>query len=150
MSGNLVVRGARVVDGTGTPAYSADVEVENGVITHIGRARLSKGSQVIDADGLTVVPAFIDVHTHFDAQFHFEPTASPSSWHGVTTAVQGNCGFSLAPVEPSEREWLSLMLAKVEGMSPAALAAGVNFDGGRLATTWGRWMAVWASTLPAT
>src|SRR5262245_22889304 len=98
MSGNVIVRGAHVVDGTGLAGYTADVEGRAGRITRVGRVRdVEAGANVIDGDGLVLTPGFIDVHTHYDAQLFFEPTASPSSWHGVTTVVTGNCGFTFAP-----------------------------------------------------
>jgi N-acyl-D-aspartate/D-glutamate deacylase len=131
VSQRTVVRGGRVVDGSGLPGYTADVEMRDGRITAVGRVSTA-GAQVIDADGLTVAPGFIDVHTHYDAQLHFEPTASPSSWHGVTTVVVGNCGFSLAPAKPDDVPWLLRMLSRVEGMSEDALAAGVPFAGGSM------------------
>ena len=131
MSQRVVVRGGRVVDGSGLPGYTADVEMRGGLITAVGRVSTS-GAQVIDADGLVVAPGFIDVHTHYDAQLHFEPTASPSSWHGVTTGIVGNCGFSLAPSKPADLPWLLRMLSRVEGMSEDALAAGVPFTGGSM------------------
>src|SRR6202140_5481648 len=90
----------------------------------------SAAAQVVDADGCVVTPGFVDIHTHYDAQLFFEPTASPSSWHGVTTVVTGNCGFTFAPAGPDDLAWLLLMLAKVEGMSVDALAEGVDFAGG--------------------
>lgn len=127
-----VVKGGTVVDGTGLPGYLADIEIVEGVIRRIGRVETA-GAQVIDADGLTVTPGFVDLHTHFDAQLHFEPTASPSSWHGVTTVAFGNCGFSLAPVKPDDLGWTLKMLSRVEGMSESALAAGVDFAGGSIA-----------------
>ena len=127
-----VIKGGMVVDGTGLPGYTADVEIAGGVFTRVGRIDTA-GAQVIDADGLTVAPGFVDIHTHFDAQLHFEPTASPSSWHGVTTVAFGNCGFSLAPVRPADVEWTMKMLSRVEGMSEAALLAGVDFAGGSMA-----------------
>ena len=129
MSDRLVVRGGTVVDGTGMPAFTADIEVTDGRITRIGRIDAGD-ARVIDADGLVVAPGFIDLHTHYDAQLHFEPTASPSSWHGVTTVAIGNCGFSLAPSKPEDVAWMAKMLSRVEGMSEDALLAGVTYRGG--------------------
>ena len=131
MAHRLVVRGGRVVDGTGMAGYTADVEVTDGRITAVGRVS-TEGAEVIDAAGLVVAPGFIDLHTHFDAQLHFEPTASPASWHGVTTVVLGNCGFSVAPASADDVGWLCKMLSRVEGMSDEALAAGVTFAGGSM------------------
>jgi len=133
MNADLVVRGGLVVDGSGVPAYRADVAVRDGRIVRVGRvaeADLGPGTRVIDADGLHVLPGFIDIHTHYDAQLHFEPTASPASWHGVTTVVMGNCGFTVAPARPGDAAWLLEMLSRVEGMSSEALQAGVDFTGG--------------------
>ncbi len=131
MGTRLVVRGGRVVDGTGMPSFTADVEVTDGRITGVGRCDPA-GAEVVDADGLVVAPGFIDIHTHYDAQLHFEPSASPSSWHGVTTVAIGNCGFSLAPCRPEDVAWTARMLSRVEGMSEDALAAGVTFRGGSM------------------
>jgi N-acyl-D-aspartate/D-glutamate deacylase len=130
VTADLLIRGARVSDGTGLPAFVADVEVRDGVVTQVGRLGGASARRVIDADGLDLTPGFVDVHTHYDAQLHFEPSASPSSWHGVTTVLTGNCGFTLAPSKPEDLDWLVLMLAKVEGMSADALRAGVDFAGG--------------------
>ena len=132
MTADLVIRGARINDGTGLPGFTGDVEVRDGRITRVGRLRGAQGAKVIEADGLDLTPGFVDVHTHYDAQLLFEPSASPSSWHGVTTVLTGNCGFTLAPAKPEDLDWLVLMLAKVEGMSAAALRAGVPFRGGSL------------------
>jgi len=132
MSERLVVRGGLVVDGSGLPGFLADVEVVDGRIAAIGRVE-GAGAEVVDADGLVVAPGFIDIHTHYDAQLQFEPTASPSSWHGVTTVAVGNCGFSLAPCHPADVRWTLDMLSRVEGMSADALAAGVSFGGGSMA-----------------
>ncbi len=130
---DLVVRGGRVVDGTGVPAYLADVGVRHGRIARVGRvsdAELGAARTVLDAEGLTVMPGFVDIHTHYDAQLHFEPTASPASWHGVTTVVTGNCGFTIAPARDGDAAWLLEMLSRVEGMSAPALREGVPFRGG--------------------
>ncbi len=132
MSGDLIIRGARINDGTGLPAFVGDVEVRDGRIASVGRVPDTGGATVIDADGLDLTPGFVDVHTHYDAQLYFEPSASPSSWHGVTTVLTGNCGFTLAPSKPDDVDWLMLMLAKVEGMSADALRVGVDFTGGSL------------------
>ena len=118
MTADLLIRGARISDGTGLPAFTGDVEVRDGRITRVGRLSGTAASVVIDADGLDLVPGFVDVHTHYDAQLHFEPSASPSSWHGVTTVLTGNCGFTIAPSKPEDLEWLVLMLAKVEECRP--------------------------------
>ncbi len=134
MADSWLLTGARVVDGTGGPSYRADVEIRDGHIGRIGRipAPSDASVAVMEADGLVVAPGFIDLHTHYDAQLMFEPTASPSVWHGVTTVVTGNCGFTLAPSRPEDRDWLLELLARVEGMSPGALAAGVTFAGGAM------------------
>jgi N-acyl-D-aspartate/D-glutamate deacylase len=129
---DLVIRGGRVVDGSGTPGFTADVGILGSRIAKIGRVA-ETADRVIDADGLTVTPGFIDIHTHYDAQLFFEPTASPSSWHGVTTVFSGNCGFTFAPAKPADVPWLLQMLSRVEGMSPEALSAGVSFSGGSFA-----------------
>jgi N-acyl-D-aspartate/D-glutamate deacylase len=130
---DLVVRGGRVVDGTGMPGYVADIAVRDGRIVRIGRMSADDRratTRVLDAEGLTVMPGFVDIHTHYDAQLHFEPTASPASWHGVTTVVTGNCGFTIAPSRAGDAAWLLEMLSRVEGMSAPALRDGVPFRGG--------------------
>jgi len=130
MTHDLVVLGGRVCDGTGAPAFVADIAVDDGVITEIGTVDPAGAAEVIEAEGLWVTPGFIDIHTHYDAQLHFEPTASPSSWHGTTTVFIGNCGFTFAPAKPDDLPWLLQMLSRVEGMSPEALGQAVTFVGG--------------------
>jgi N-acyl-D-aspartate/D-glutamate deacylase len=134
---DLVLRGGRVVDGTGMPAYSADLAVKDGRIARIGRVDES-AARTLDVDGAVVAPGFIDVHTHYDVQLDWDPLATPSCWHGVTTVLTGNCGFTLAPAKPEDVPWLAAMLSRVEGMSQEALAAGLEFSGGSFGDFWGR------------
>ena len=129
---DLVVTGGTVVDGTGATARTADVAIADGRVVEVGQVDTSAARERIEADGLLVTPGFVDIHTHYDAQLHWDPTASPASWHGVTTVMTGNCGFTLAPSKPDDLEWLLLMLSRVEGMSADALRAGVPFRGGTL------------------
>jgi N-acyl-D-aspartate/D-glutamate deacylase len=126
---DLVVRGATVVDGTDTPPFTGDVAVRDGRVTEVGRVE-GRGTEEIDGDGAVLAPGFVDIHTHYDAQLHWDASASPSSWHGITTVITGNCGFTLFPARPDDVPWLLQMLSRVEGMSPETLAAGATFAGG--------------------
>ena len=126
---DLVVRGGTVVDGTGALTRRADVGVREGRIVAVGDVD-DDADRVVDAGGLLVTPGFVDIHTHYDAQLAWDPTASPASWHGVTTLLTGNCGFTLAPSKAADVPWLLQMLSRVEGMSADALAEGVRFTGG--------------------
>src|SRR4051794_4280278 len=128
MSAEIVIRGGTVVDGTGTPGYPADVAIERGRIVEIGRNIAANGARVLDAEGRTVAPGFIDIHTHYDAQVFWDPALTPSSHHGVTTVVAGNCGFSIAPTRPEHHETIARTLENVEDMNPATLAAGIPWD----------------------
>jgi N-acyl-D-aspartate/D-glutamate deacylase len=127
----LVIRGGTVVDGTGTPRRTADVAVSDGIITHVGTADEPKvdgaARRTIDADGLLVTPGFVDVHTHYDGQATWDPLLTPSSWHGVTTVVMGNCGVGFAPVAPDRHEWLIGLMEGVEDIPGAALAEGITW-----------------------
>ena len=123
---DLVIRGGSVVDGTGTPARRADVCIADGRIAAVADIR-ERGRREIDAGGLVVCPGFIDVHTHYDAQYTWDPYATSSIWHGVTTTVIGNCGFAIAPCRPVDRELIMRTLVKVEGMSLAAMRAGITW-----------------------
>src|SRR4029450_6242155 len=121
---DLVIRGALVCDGSGDTATRADVAVGGGRITAVGDVA-ARGAREIEADGLVVAPGFIDLHTHYDCQLFWDPSASPSPWHGVTTVVMGNCGFTVAPCRPEHRETLMRLLRFVEGMPLDALRAGL-------------------------
>ena len=102
MTWDLVVRGGKVIDGTGMGAFGADVAIQDGRVARVGRVT-EAAKKTIDADGCWVTPGFIDIHTHYDVQLDWDPLATPSSWHGVTTALAGNCGFTLAPAKPAGR-----------------------------------------------
>jgi len=126
MSADIVIRGGTVIDGTGSPGQVADVAVTDGKISDIGSNL--KGTRVLEADGQVVSPGFIDIHTHYDAQVFWDPSLTPSSFHGVTTVVAGNCGFSIAPIRPDGVELLARTLQHVEDMSFDTLAEGVPWD----------------------
>jgi N-acyl-D-aspartate/D-glutamate deacylase len=124
---DLVLRGGAVCDGTGTPARTADVAIDGGRITEIGRVT-APARRVLDVSGLVVSPGFVDVHTHYDAQITWDPLCTPSCWHGVTTVVLGNCGFSLAPCRRGDRDRLLRMLEHVEGMPLESLRTGIHWS----------------------
>src|SRR4051812_28884272 len=122
----LVIRGGTVVDGTGAPGVRNDVAIEGDRIVEIGPSL--QGDRVLDAEGCVVAPGFIDIHTHYDAQVFWDPALTPSCYHGVTTVVAGNCGFTIAPTHPADRDLIGRTLEKVEDMDPASLAAGIPWD----------------------
>jgi N-acyl-D-aspartate/D-glutamate deacylase len=125
MDFELVIRGGTLLDGTGREAVRGDLGIRGGRIVALGEVKGDAG-QVIDADGLVVAPGFIDVHTHYDAQVMWDRMLTISPWHGVTTVVMGNCGFGVAPTRPEHRGLIMRTLEKVEGMSLAALEAGLG------------------------
>jgi N-acyl-D-aspartate/D-glutamate deacylase len=123
----VLIRGGSVVDGSGSARRSADVAIDAGRVSEIG-SNVGAARRTIDADGLIVAPGFIDVHTHLDVQGFWDPYLSPSPLHGVSTVIGGNCGFSVAPLDPGTAAYIQPMLARVEGMPLASLEAGVPWD----------------------
>jgi len=123
---DLVIRGGRVIDGSGAPARTADVAVAGGRIVAVG-GKLGPARREIDADGLLVTPGFVDIHTHYDGQATWDPYLTPSSWHGVTTAVFGNCGVGFAPVRPGTTDYLINLMEGVEDIPGTVLSEGVPF-----------------------
>ncbi len=123
----LVIRSGRVVDGSGNPARTADVAIDGGVITEVG-AVSGAGRREIDADGALVTPGFVDIHTHYDGQATWDDQLAPSSWHGVTTAVMGNCGVGFAPVRPADHDRLIELMEGVEDIPGVALHEGLSWS----------------------
>ena len=124
---DLLIRGGMLVDGTGAPAIAGDLAIRDGRIAEMGRVRGS-ARRTLDASGCAVAPGFVDIHPHYDAQVFWDRMLSISPWHGVTTVVMGNCGFGIAPTRPAHRDLILRTLESVEGMSLAALRAGVGDD----------------------
>ena len=126
MAFDTIIKGGRVIDGSGLPMRTADVGIKDGLVTDVGH--LSGARQVIDADGLMVVPGIVDAHTHYDPQLTFEPFGTSSCYHGVTSVVAGNCGYSIAPCAKRDHGYLTALFAKVEGMTPSVLEQGLPWD----------------------
>jgi N-acyl-D-amino-acid deacylase len=123
---DLVIRNALIVDGLGVTPYHGDLAVAGGTIAEIGRSL--SGKEVVDAAGLALMPGIVDNHTHYDAQITWDPLVAPSPALGVTTAIIGNCGFTIAPCKPADRELVMKNLTQVEGMSLEVLRAGIRWD----------------------
>ena len=124
MTYDLVLRGGRVVDGSGQPSYLADVAIKDGKIVELGRVT-GGAAKTIDVQGLVVAPGFIDHHTHMDAQVFWDPYATSEPQHGITSVITGNCGLALAPIKPGDEDAILKSFVRVEAMPRAALEKGV-------------------------
>src|ERR1700712_4051684 len=124
---DTVIRGGTIVDGTGNKAFTGDVALDGDKIAQVG-GKAGPGKREIDADGLLVTPGWVDVHTHYDGQATWDPLLAPSSWHGVTTIVMGNCGVGFAPAAPERRDWLIGLMEGVEDIPGTALAEGIDWQ----------------------
>ena len=126
MSCDLVIRDGLIVDGTGSEPFYGDIAIQNETIAEIGKAS-GKAKQEIDAEGALVTPGFIDLHTHFDAQAGWDPALTPISWHGVTTALIGNCGVTFAPCKPKDQKFLANMMESIEDIPEQAILNGLSW-----------------------
>ncbi|MFC4295090.1 amidohydrolase family protein [Novosphingobium tardum] len=124
---DLIIRNGSIVDGTGAPAFTGDIAVKDGLIAAVGFVR-GDAAEEIDAAGLTVTPGFVDIHTHYDGQATWDQEMAPSSWHGVTTVVMGNCGVGFAPAAPDRHDWLIRLMEGVEDIPGTALAEGMKWN----------------------
>jgi N-acyl-D-aspartate/D-glutamate deacylase len=128
MAYDLVIKNGVVIDGSGLPRYHADIGVKHGRIVTIGRIRGERAREVIDADGQVVAPGFVDGHTHMDAQVFWDPIGTSSCYHGITTVVMGNCGFTLAPCAEANKDLVVRNLQRAEDIPPQAMAAGIKWQ----------------------
>jgi N-acyl-D-amino-acid deacylase len=124
---DLIIRGGTVVDGTGAEPFAADIAIKDGLIAQVGHVH-GEATEVIDAAGLVVTPGFVDIHTHYDGQATWDQEMAPSSWHGVTTVVMGNCGVGFAPARRDQHQWLIGLMEGVEDIPGTALAEGMRWD----------------------
>jgi N-acyl-D-aspartate/D-glutamate deacylase len=124
MAESILIRGGTVIDGTGAPGRTADVLIEDGFIAEVGRIDKA-GARKVDADGLLVTPGWVDVHTHYDGQVYWDPLMTPSSWHGSTTAIMGNCGVGFAPARPDRQDALMELMHVIEDIPMATLREGI-------------------------
>jgi N-acyl-D-aspartate/D-glutamate deacylase len=124
---DILIRGGRIIDGTGAPAYSGDVAISGGKVVEVGKVTGS-AKRTVDADGLLVTPGWVDIHTHYDGQASWDPYMTPSSWHGVTTAIMGNCGVGFAPARAHQRQWMIELMEGVEDIPGAVLHEGVKWE----------------------
>ena len=124
---DIVIRNGTVLDGTGGEPFESDVAITGERIVEVGNA-LGRGREELDAKGKVVTPGFVDLHTHFDAQIGWDPMLTPVFWHGVTSALMGNCGVTFAPCHPNDRELLAGMMETVEDIPKDAILGGLPWD----------------------
>ncbi|MBT6273406.1 MAG: amidohydrolase family protein [Chromatiales bacterium] len=127
MAYDTIIKNGTIVDGSGAPGYRGDVAIKDNRIAAVGEVS-GNASNVIDADGHLVTPGFVDIHTHLDAQITWDPTASSSCWHGVTSVVMGNCGVTFAPCKPADREYLARIMESVEDIPAKSIMAGMPWS----------------------
>ena len=126
---DVKITNGTVVDGTGAPRFVGDVAVKDGVVVEVSQSSLDgDAAETVDATGLLVTPGFVDIHTHYDGQATWDPLLEPSSGHGVTTVVAGNCGVGFAPVRPGDEEWLIKLMEGVEDIPGTALTEGIDWS----------------------
>jgi N-acyl-D-aspartate/D-glutamate deacylase len=125
---DLLIKNARICDGTGGPSFMGDLGVQDGLIRSVGKPNGHTAGRVLDADGLVLAPGFVDPHTHYDAQIAWDPMVTCSPWHGVTTVIMGNCGVGVAPVRPATREILMQDLVNVEAIPYDVMKAGIDWQ----------------------
>ena len=125
MSHDLVIRGGNVVDGSGAKQFSADIAIDDGRISAVAQD-VGRGAREIDAEGKVVTPGFVDIHTHLDAQIAWDPIASSSCYHGVTSVVLGNCGVTFAPCKPDDRDYLANLMESVEDIPARSIHSGLS------------------------
>ena len=125
---DTIIKNGTIVDGTRVPRYKADVGIKNGKIAKIGRLNASDATKIVDATGLIVAPGFIDLHTHYDAQLHWDPYCTIGSWHGVTSVTIGNCGFGFAPLRPQDADRAMLALSRTEAIPLEPMRVSMKVD----------------------
>ena len=124
---DLIIRNGSIVDGTGHERFTGDIAIKDGLIAQVGEVR-GDAAEEIDAGGNVVTPGFVDIHTHYDGQATWDQEMAPSSWHGVTTVVMGNCGVGFAPAHPDRHNWLIGLMEGVEDIPGTALAEGMKWN----------------------
>src|SRR5215471_9829358 len=125
---DTIIKDGMIIDGTRVPRYQADIGIKAGKIAEIGRLKSSDADKVLDASGQIVAPGYIDLHTHYDAQIHWDPYCTIGSWHGVTSVTIGNCGFGFAPVHPMDAERAMLALSRNEAIPLEPMRVSMAFD----------------------